>query len=72
MASAILTLFFVGLANVVLSQDATPSSALVAPSIVNASGSFHAVYNMTVGGKKYFGSANMRLGKADSAVDCRF
>lgn len=49
MASAILSLFLIGLADVVLSQEPTPSPASAVPSIVTASGSSHATHIVTVG-----------------------
>ena len=49
MASAVLSLFLIGLAGVVLSQDSTPSQTSAAPSIVTASGSSHATHIVTVG-----------------------
>ena len=49
MASAVLFLLLIGLADVVLSQDSTPSRALAAPSIATASGSSHATHIVTVG-----------------------
>lgn len=52
MALAVLPLFLIGLAGVVLSQDSTPSLASAAPSIVTASGSSHATHIVTVGKAK--------------------
>lgn len=49
MASAVLSLFLIGLANVVLGQEPTPSPASVVPSVVTASGSPHATHIVTVG-----------------------
>ncbi len=49
MASFVITLCLVALANVVLGQDSTPSSASAAPSIVTASGSSQATHIVTVG-----------------------
>ena len=49
MALTVLSLFLIGLAGVVLSQDSTPSQASAAPSIVTASGSSHATHIVTVG-----------------------
>ena len=49
MALVVLSLFLTGLADVVSSQDSTPSQASAAPSIVTASGSSHATHIVTVG-----------------------
>ncbi len=49
MASVVITLCLVALANVVLGQDSTPSPASAAPSIVTASGSSQATHIVTAG-----------------------
>ena len=49
MASVVLSLFLVSLANVVLSQDSSPSPALAAPSSMTATESAHATHTVTVG-----------------------
>ena len=49
MAFAVFSLFLIGLAGVVLSQDSTPSQASAGPSIVTASRASHATHVVTVG-----------------------
>lgn len=49
MASAGLTFFLIGLANVVLSQDSTPSLASARATLATASGLSHATHIVTVG-----------------------
>lgn len=49
MASVVLVLCLVALANVVLGQDSAPSPSSAAPSAVTASGSLQATHIVTVG-----------------------
>lgn len=54
MASIVLSLCLVALANVVLGQDSTPSSSSAAPRVVTASGSSQATHIVTVGKVRVF------------------